>query len=185
MKRDKYKITDKYVLFSGSFLSNWWPCYNGIKLMDWYCGERSRIVRVPSSEHIYMYFKAIHFNDKETALKILEATSVEDAKNLGRSVKGFDEKEWNEVSYVYMLNAVSNKFHQCDQERIWLCSPEFWGKKFVEARQQDSIWGIGLDWRDPLAEDEKNWKGENRLGEILTLVRDRLLEEQKMQLALF
>jgi ribA/ribD-fused uncharacterized protein len=132
-----------------------------------------------------MFLKAFFFQDFDTMEKIANSQTVEEAKNLGRSVKGFDDFMWSKVRQQYMYIAVSEKFHQCQKERNWLMSPEFDGKVFVEGRMIDSVWGIGLDWRDPLAEDEKNWKGENRLGEILTWVRDRLLEEQKMQLSLF
>lgn len=56
MKRDKYKITDKYVLFSGSFLSNWWPCTETFVVT---CNDKQYIM--PSSEHYYMFLKAFFF----------------------------------------------------------------------------------------------------------------------------
>lgn len=66
----------------------------------------------------------------------------------------------------------------------WLLSPEFDGKIFVEGRMIDNVWGIGLDWRDPLAEDCKNWKGMNLLDRVLNEVREDLKLENK-QLELF
>ena len=45
----------------------------------------------------------------------------------------------------------------------------------VEASPYDKIWGVGLGVDDPLILDNKNWKGENLLGFILTNVRDYYL----------
>lgn len=179
MKRDKYKITDKYVLFSGSFLSNWWPCTETFVVT---CNDHQYIM--PSSEHYYMFLKAFFFQDFDTMEKIANSQTVEEAKNLGRSVKGFDDFMWSKVRQQYMYIAVSEKFHHCKKERDWLLSPEFDDKVFVEGRIIDNVWGIGLDWRDPLAEDCKNWKGMNLLGRVLNEVREDLKSED-MQLTLF
>ena len=37
--------------------------------------------------------------------------------------------------------------------------------------------GIKLGIDNPLIKDEKNWKGQNLLGQILTKVRDDLIKE--------
>ena len=179
MKRDKYKITDKYVLFGSSFLSNWWPCTETFTVT---CNGKQYIM--PSSEHYYMFLKAFFFRDFDTMEKIANSQTVEEAKNLGRSVKGFDDFMWSKVRQQYMYIAVSEKFHHCQKERGWLLSPEFDGKVFVEGRMMDDVWGIGLDWRDPLAEDCENWKGMNLLGKVLTEVREDLKLEDR-QLTLF
>jgi hypothetical protein len=44
----------------------------------------------------------------------------------------------------------------------------------VEASANDGIWGIGLSIKNPAITDERNWKGLNLLGKILTSVRDEL-----------
>jgi ribA/ribD-fused uncharacterized protein len=51
------------------------------------------------------------------------------------------------------------------------------GTLLVEASPYDTIWGIGLAEGDPLIYDSKNWKGTNWLGEVLTDLRDDLLNE--------
>lgn len=40
----------------------------------------------------------------------------------------------------------------------------------------DTIWGIGLSEKDKRAWNKETWRGQNLLGEILTKVRDKLLE---------
>ena len=59
-----------------------------------------------------MYLKALHFGDIETAEKILLAETPKEAKNLGREVRNFDEKSWNEVKIQKMYLALEGKFSQ-------------------------------------------------------------------------
>jgi len=48
-------------------------------------------------------------------------------------------------------------------------------KTIVEASPFDTIWGIGLHWKDDKVLDEKNWNGQNLLGKALMEVRKRLM----------
>lgn len=52
------------------------------------------------------------------------------------------------------------------------------GTTLVEASPVDKIWGIGLDAKDPLAQNRRTWKGSNLLGEILTRVRTQIIKER-------
>ena len=45
---------------------------------------------------------------------------------------------------------------------------------FVEGSPYDKIWGIGIHFEDELANDSKNWKGENLLGQALDMVYNEL-----------
>lgn len=49
-------------------------------------------------------------------------------------------------------------------------------KALVEANPLDNIWGIGLARDDRRAWNKLSWRGQNLLGEILTKVRDKLME---------
>lgn len=46
----------------------------------------------------------------------------------------------------------------------------------MEASPINTIWGIGLSEKDKRAWNKETWRGQNLLGEILTKVRDKLLE---------
>lgn len=49
-------------------------------------------------------------------------------------------------------------------------------KTLVHASPLDSIWGIELSAEDKRAWNKDTWRGQNLLGEILTKVRDKLME---------
>jgi predicted NAD-dependent protein-ADP-ribosyltransferase YbiA (DUF1768 family) len=42
----------------------------------------------------------------------------------------------------------------------------------------DKIWGVGLAAHDPSIRDRRNWRGENLLGQVLTQVRDELMDSE-------
>lgn len=50
----------------------------------------------------------------------------------------------------------------------------------VEASPYDTLWGVGLVANDPRIGDEKNWRGENWLGQVLTRMREDLAAEPDM-----
>ena len=82
----KVKITEKFVYFYNGIFSNWSPHpadYNEI--------------RFSSSEHLFMYLKAMFFNDDVKAKAIIQAPDYRTAKKLGRKVSGFDEQRWKQV----------------------------------------------------------------------------------------
>lgn len=159
----RYRVTDKHVIFHGSVFSNWYvPAdfyYDGLKFK--------------SSEHFMMYKKATQFGDLETAMKILKSETPADAKNLGREVKNFVAKEWDEVCYSVVKEAVRLKFSQNPELKSIMLEVGK-GRTFVEGSPKDKRWGIGMDWTDPAADDESNWKGTNWLGKCLTEIYKEL-----------
>ncbi len=68
------KVTDKYVFFWQEYFSNWAYAQGGLKIkID---GEEHT---VPTSEHLFMIFKAQYFKDDETVKKMLKAKTPKDA----------------------------------------------------------------------------------------------------------
>ena len=156
------RITDTHIYFWGSELSNWYNCrftYKGHVFHN--------------SEQAFMWEKALYFNDDEIAELILNTPDPRANKELGRSVKNFNKNEWMKVSYSIMINVNFIKWSSNKKLKELLLSTG--EKTLVEASPSDTIWGIGLHWKDDLVLDENNWKGANLLGYALMEVRKRLL----------
>lgn len=148
-------VTDKYVFFWGGIFSNWYPAKF---IVDGW--------QFSNSEQYFMFEKAVYFDDVEIASLILEEPDPRKAKILGRGVKHFDEKAWDEVCVSSMMKAIEYKFMQNELLKNELL--KYNDKTFVEASPYDKKWGVGLSEDDPLILDSSNWKGKNLLGECLT-----------------
>jgi ribA/ribD-fused uncharacterized protein len=125
-----------------------------------------------TAEHWMMAKKALLFNDTETFKKILETTTPNIAKKLGREVKNFDSAIWEAHAYEFVVEGNFHKFSQHEGLKNYLLSTE--DNIIVEASPVDFIWGIGLSQDDNDAYNPLKWKGGNLLGFALMEVRDRL-----------
>ena len=169
------KVTSKHILFWGEWPSNWYRAeFDAEVLID----GKKETKHFYNSEQYFMYMKAIVFGDYEVAEKILATKDPKKAKMLGRKVKNYDDKVWNDMRYKVMVDANKAKYSQNEDLKKLITSDEFKGKGYVEASPVDRIWGIGLGENDTLADDEKNWKGQNLLGKALDEVRDWLMKQK-------
>lgn len=131
-------------------------------------------IRYKTAEHYMMAGKAKLFSDNETLEEILKSDSPNQAKILGRKVKNFDPKPWDEQKYEIVKRANFLKFSQNQKFKDFLLSTN--DKILVEASPYDTIWGIGMLETDPKAQNPLQWNGENLLGFALMEVRDLLKE---------
>jgi len=138
------------------FLSNWYMS----SFADDEYGEFS------SAEQYMMYRKAVLFGDDETARQVMVLSSPAKIKALGRLVKGFDQKLWDENKYEIVKRGVQLKFSQNKELMERLLS--FGGCVFAECSVRDRVWGIGLSMSSPDRFSVKKWRGENLLGRALT-----------------
>lgn len=78
----------------------------------------------------------------------------------------------------HILSFFSSKFSQNEElkEQLLRTFP----RTLVEASPMDRIWGIGLAKEDHRAWNKKTWRGQNRLGEVLTRVRNNIMEDQEV-----
>lgn len=163
MNTDEYRIsvTGDYVFFLDGVLSNSYP----VVIPYEYKGKDYVF---HSTEQEFMFFKALFFNDNETAENILKCTTPKEAKTLGRQVKNYDESLWNTARESIMERCISDKFGFCIEFADEL--KMFRGKTFVQCIQNDKIWSCGLSIDDKFGKrnDNKNWTGKNLLGKILT-----------------
>lgn len=125
-----------------------------------------------TAEHYMMAEKVLLFNDKEMYSKILEAKSPGEAKDLGRKVKNFNPRIWEEERFDIVVRGNFHKFSQNIGLSEFLKST--YKRVLVEASPVDPIWGIGLAQNDNNIYNPYSWKGTNLLGYALMEVRDIL-----------
>ena len=157
-------ITDTHVVFLRGPFSNFHHC----------CIQYGNVT-FKNSEQLFMYLKAKHFNDNQTAAQITGTPNPAEAKRLGRQVKGFIASQWEQAAYDAMLLACTLKFKQNHSLRTMLLNTG--DKELVEANQKDRRWSCGYYPTDPRCLDESKWYGTNWLGKILMEVRNQLKEE--------
>nr|WP_244895202.1 NADAR family protein [Gilliamella apis] len=93
----------------------------------------------PTAEHYMMAEKARLFGDKQILSKILTANSPGLAKALGRQVKGFIPKIWDEHCFNIVINGNYAKFSQNSKLTDFILSTK--QRILVEASPVDKIWG--------------------------------------------
>ena len=164
----------KYIFFWGhqekegeitkSCLSQWYNCLFKI-------GE----ITYHTAEQYMMSQKALLFNDIETNSKIMKENDPKQYKELGRQVKNFSPKIWDEKKFEIVVKGNLYKFSQNENLKQFLLSTK--NKILAEASPYDKIWGIGMDANDKDILNQDKWKGENLLGKALMKVRDIIKKE--------
>ena len=125
-----------------------------------------------STEQYMMASKAKLFNDITIYDKILLETKAANIKKLGRQIKNFNDKIWNEKKCDIVYTGNLAKFSQNNDLKNYLLLTKH--AVLVEAAPYDKIWGIGMSKLEKGIEDPINWKGENLLGFTLMQVRSLL-----------
>ncbi len=125
------------------------------------------------SEQHFMYHKCLLFDSSNTKLldKILQSKSATEIKKLGRQVKNYDDKIWNEKRYSIMKEALILKFSQNQDIKEKLLATK--DKLLYEASKYDKIWGIGFYASSAIVTDKSKF-GRNLLGKCLMEVRSEL-----------
>ncbi|WP_433473999.1 NADAR family protein [Spirillospora sp. CA-142024] len=157
----------KFLFFWGhqtpgrGYLSQWWPSPFTVEGTVY-----------ATAEHYMMAEKARLFGDEETAAAIVAAAHPRRAKDLGRRVRDFDERIWQDNRAAIVTRGNEAKFAQNKDLRDYLLGTR--DRILVEASPLDRVWGIGLTADDPRAEDVTAWRGLNLLGFALMTARDSL-----------
>jgi ribA/ribD-fused uncharacterized protein len=127
-----------------------------------------------TAEHWMMWSKAMLFGDTETAARVLTAGHPNEAKNLGRLVRSFDETVWKRERFAIVVAGSVAKFSQHTDLKTFLLGTG--DRVLVEASPVDRIWGIGLAADDPKATQPERWRGLNLLGFALMQARSALVD---------
>lgn len=131
----------------------------------------------PTAEHWMMAGKARLFGDSSALGKIINAKSPGEAKSIGRLVKGFDQKLWDEAKFDIVVRGGYHKFTQNGPLKSFLLNTK--NRVLVEASPVDTIWGIGLTSESEFASIPTKWRGLNLLGFALMEVRDIILGDSE------
>lgn len=168
-----------YYYFLKGMYSNW---HKSTFMVNRLGKNGMEIVEFNCMEQYMMWAKAMLFEDKETAAKILETTSPKAQQDLGRQVKNFNQEIWNENKYELIYFGLKQKFTQNQYLlKMILTEPV---DMFVECNPVDLVWGVGLSEEDAKNTDPKDWPGENLLGKGLTQLKYYLLNETDFDLNL-
>ena len=162
---------EKFIFFWGGPFSQFYPC-------KFFAEVDNKALEFNCAEQYMMYCKAICFRDYEIATQIMKSANPKKIKDLGRKVQKFNDKLWMTVAQEIVYTGNYHKFTQNMGLRTLLFSSE---GTFVEASPYDIRWGIGLLSSDPRALYRDQWRGQNLLGEILTKLKDKLIEEDKIR----
>ena len=158
---EKFYEDNNGVYFKSGYLSQWYEAPIIIDDINYNCCEK-----------FMMYQKAIYFQDYEIAKNILNTNDPKEHKKFGRMVKNFDEEKWNNICELIVYRANYVKFTQNLNLKEKLLKTG--DKIIVECSPYDQIWGNGLDITNTLKTSPENWKGTNKLGKILMVVRDNI-----------
>ena len=126
-------------------------------------------------EAYYQAEKARRFKDYDALRKIMEAKSPKVMKEIGRSIRGYDDDDWQRCAVDVMRQGIREKMSQNIEARRLLLSTE--KSVIADANQFDKFWGIGIDIDDASVFDPRNWTGDNNMGKLLMQVRDELKKE--------
>lgn len=128
-----------------------------------------------TAEHYMMAQKARLFNDEEAFAQILQVKHPNDAKQLGRKVRNYDEQLWKEKRFEIVVQANLAKFSQHPELSAVLLATH--DRILVEASPVDRVWGIGMAQDHVHIQDPAQWNGLNLLGFALMQVRAQLLAQ--------
>jgi len=172
-----FSTNDKYLFFEqNSIFGNMYYSPICFKFTELYDTEETVLV-FDTSEELFMWLKARHFNDRETADKINKAIYPEDAKELGRSIRGYNDTSWVNCRTLYMKKVLTLKLKQHNHILNIAKYYAEKGLKFIYITSDDKIWGkqcpISIH-DDNMSTDGERWKftsenllGGNLLGETL------------------
>jgi ribA/ribD-fused uncharacterized protein len=129
-EKDDTKDIENYVLFHKGWPSNWTK--SPFKINDNF--------EYNCCEQRMMYMKALISGDYEKTDQIKKAKNPEEQKNLGSKVKPYEEETWKALREIIVYEANYAKYTQNKDLKKKLKEKKY--KTFIEAAENDKIWGI-------------------------------------------
>jgi ribA/ribD-fused uncharacterized protein len=196
----KERATDTHFYFVGGFCSQWYPSLfraplvPGGPVYEFNCCEqyqmagkaqlmgdlaiRDEIISKQPAGGNTVFFHAWDLDRGDSRRKLASEFRKlpTEFKVMGREIEPWDQKLWdeNDMKVVFVGN-----FHKFTQNALLTHRLLNLGdRKIVEGASYDQRWGVGLDYADPRIEDERNWRGHNKLGRVVKAVQGVLFELQ-------
>lgn len=142
-------------------------------LSQWYnCSFIVDNIPYNTAEQFMMTQKAKLFNGDITFQNIINSTHPNQFKKLGREVKNFDIKVWEDMRFNIVVKGNLAKFSQNEDIKQFLVNTK--NRILVETSPYDTIWGIGLNCNSPSIQNPHTWQGLNLLGFALMQVRTNI-----------
>ena len=156
---------------------------------QWFHREPFRINgrKYITAEQYMMSEKALLFNDLEMYQKIMSEPDPKLCKDMGKKVKGFNQKKWDAAFPEILFHGNLGKLQSDIAIVDALLNTE--NAVLIEASPFDDIYGAGIEKKNLLNEDgtlkvlPQNWhkkgsmkQAENHLGFILMGIRDLFCE---------
>jgi ribA/ribD-fused uncharacterized protein len=163
--------TDTHVYFVNHIGSNWYS--SPFEAPLWRDGP---LWKFSNNEQYMMSGKAVLFDGQgsEFLHAIMRTTNPKEQKEIGRGIPNFDLDKWSANNREIVFRGSYYKFSQNSECEEWLKRV---GSRFiVEGASYDDIWGVGLAWNNPRILDSRNWRGENRLGQVHNRLNQRYQE---------
>ena len=126
-----------------------------------------------TNEHFIQAEKARLFKDNNLLMAILKTWNPFDVKKLAKKCENFDQSLWNERATEVAMIACQAKFttHSTLKGTLIGTYPYTLAEASLELP-----WGCGVALKDPKLSDTKNWKGQGIMGEVLTRIRNELIQ---------
>lgn len=127
----------------------------------------------------------------QTLLGVLATTNSKSQKALGRSCANFEDSVWTPAStHVVVAACIARAEVDAELTALYNFAGRPTGsatatenngaaaaaaaatttttttkcRTFVEGSPLDRVWGVGIKWDQPACDNEKQWRGQNRLG---------------------
>jgi len=147
------------------YMSQWFECTFVVDGVNYLHAEMWMMVQ-----------KARLFGDEETEKEMLRTTEPKKHQTLGRVVKGYDGKIWDQNKLRIVTEGNYHKFTKTKSElklkEKLLATGD---RELVEASPTDRIWGVGFSAAQ--AQDHREEWGQNLLGKAITAARKQIREE--------
>ena len=120
--------------------------------------------------------KARLFKDHRAVKLIMSSPDPSTHKRIDRGVRNLDSAVWDREKQNAVISGNYAEFTQNPAMKHHLLSTG--NKRLAEASPLDPVWGIGLRADDPRANDPRQWKERNLLGEVLSAVRKAIRDSE-------